>query len=85
MHKHQISLSWSDTRKGFFTLENKVLVETVNICETGHPLVAYSSLALPCRMYAIINVQEDLKENSTECTYEVKPNSFLMNQLQEIW
>ena len=29
MCKHQIGLSWSDTRKGLLTLEN-----TVNICET---------------------------------------------------
>ena len=35
MHKYQIGLSWLGTRKGLLTLENKVLAETVNICETG--------------------------------------------------
>ena len=33
MQKHEIRLGWSDTGKGLLTLEDKVLVETVNVCE----------------------------------------------------
>ena len=80
MCKHQIGLTWSDTGKGLLTLENKVLVETVNICETGPQLITYSSLTLPPRTLTVINVHVDLKVNSTEHTYEVKLNSFLMDQ-----
>ena len=49
MGKHQIVLGWSDTRKGLLTLEDKVLVETVDVCEIGHQLMACSSLTLPHR------------------------------------
>ena len=42
--------------------------------------MAYSSLILHSRMLVVINVYVDLKGNSTEHTYEVKPNSLLMNQ-----
>ena len=80
MCKHQIGLHWSDTRKGHLTLENKVLVETVNICETGPHLMTYSSLTLPPMTLAVISIHVDLKENSTQYTYKVKPNSFLMDQ-----
>ena len=80
MHKHEIRLSWLDTRKGFLSLEDKVLVVTVDICETGPQLMTYSSLRLPARKLAVINIHADLKENSTEHTYEVKPNSLLMHQ-----
>ena len=34
--------------------------------------MTYSSLTLPPRMLAVINVYMDLKRNSTEHTYEVK-------------
>ena len=71
MWKHQIGLRWLDTGKGLFTLEDKVL-QTVDICETGPQLLTYSSLNLPPRMLAVINVYVDLKGNSTEQTYEVK-------------
>ena len=79
MHKHYIGFSWSDTGKGLLTLENKVLVETINICETSAQLMSYSSFTPPARML-VISVHVDLKENSTEHTYKVKPNSFLMDQ-----
>ena len=42
--------------------------------------MAYSSLTLPPRTLAVINVHVDLKGNSTEYTYEVKPHSLLMDQ-----
>ena len=42
--------------------------------------MTYSSLTLPPRMLVAINVHVNLKGNSTEHTYEVKPNSFLMDQ-----
>ena len=35
MQKHQIGLIWSVTRKGLLTLEDKMLVETINICDIG--------------------------------------------------
>ena len=35
MYQHKIRLSWSDTEKGLRPLEDEVLVETVDICETG--------------------------------------------------
>ena len=76
MCKHHIGLSWSGTGKGILTLENKALVESVNICETGPQLMTYSSLILPPRMLAVVSVHVDLKENSTKHTYEVKPNGF---------
>ena len=80
MCKHHIGLCWSDTRKGFITLEHQMLVETVNTCETDPQLMTYSSLILPPRMLAVVGVHVDLKENFTEHTYKVKPNSFLMDQ-----
>ena len=80
MQKHQIKLGWSDTRKGVFTLEDKMLVETINVCEIGPQLMTCSSLILPPRTLAVINVHVDLKGNFTEHTYEVKPNSLLMDQ-----
>ena len=80
MHKHQTRLSWSNARKRLLTLENKVLAEAVNICETGPQLMTYSSLPLPSRMLAVINIHVDLKETSTEHTYEVKQNSLLVDQ-----
>ena len=80
MQKHQIGLSWLDTGKEQLTLEDKVLVEKVDVCEIGPQLMTYSSLPLPPRMLAVINVHVDLKGNSTEYTYEVKPNSLLMDQ-----
>ena len=80
MHKHQIWLSWSNTGKGLLTLENKLLAETISICETGHQLMTYSRLPLLPRILAVINNHVGLKENSTEHTYEVKPNSFLVDQ-----
>ena len=61
-------LSWSDTGKGLLTLRNKVLVETVSICETEHQLMTYSSLTLPPRTLAVISIHADLIENSTEHT-----------------
>ena len=78
MGKHHIGLSWSDTRKGHLTLKDKVLVGTVNICETGPQLMTHSNLTLPPRGLAVLGVHVDLKENSTEHTYKFKPNSFLM-------
>ena len=57
-----------------------MLVETVDICEIHHQLMTYSSLISPPRMLAVINVHVDLKGNSTQHTYEVKPNSLLMDQ-----
>ena len=56
MCKDQIGLSWSDTGKGLLTLENKVLVQTINICETGPQLMTYSSLTIPPRTLVVINV-----------------------------
>ena len=44
-------LDWSDTGKGIFTYENKMLIETVDICETGPQVLAYSSLTLPPSSY----------------------------------
>ena len=79
MCKHQTGLSWLDTRKGLLTSESKALVENVNICETGPQLMTLSSLTLLPRALAVINVHVDLKENSTEHIYEVKPYSFLMD------
>ena len=81
MHKHQIGLSWSDTGKGLLTLENRVLIETFNICETGPQLMIYSSLILLHRMLTVINAHVDLKGNSTEHTYEGKLNILLINTL----
>ena len=80
MQKHQIRLSWLDTTKGLLTLEDKVLVETIDICEIGPQLMTYSSLTLPPRTLAVINVHVDLKVNSTEHNYEVKPSSLLVDQ-----
>ena len=77
MCKHQIKLSWSDTRKGLLTLENKVLIETINIYEKGPQLMTSSSLTLPPMTLAVIDVYIDLKGNSTEHIYDVKPNGFL--------
>ena len=82
--KHQIGLCCSDTRKGFLTLENKVLIETVNICETGPQLMTYSSLNLPPRTLAVINVYAGLKGNSAEQAYKVKPNCLLMDQYPNV-
>ena len=42
--------------------------------------MTYSSITLPPRMLTVINVYVDLKGNSTELTYEVKPNSLLIDQ-----
>ena len=42
--------------------------------------MTYSSLTLPPRTLAVINVHVDVKGKSTEHTYEVKPNSLLMVQ-----
>ena len=42
--------------------------------------MSYSSLTLSPRTLAVINICVDLKGNSTEHTYEVKPNSLLMDQ-----
>ena len=61
MCKHHIGLSWSDTRKGLLTLEDKVLVETVNIYETGPQLMIYSSLILSPMTLAIVSLHVDLK------------------------
>ena len=68
MQKHQIWLGWLDTRKGLLTLEDNVLVETLDIREIGSQLVTYSSLTLSARMLAVINVHVDLKGDSTEHT-----------------
>ena len=43
MQKYQTGLSWLDTRKGLLTLEDKVLVESVDICEIGPKHMTYSS------------------------------------------
>ena len=67
-------------QKGLLTLEDKVLVETVNVCEIGPHLMTYSSLTLPPKMLAVINIYVDLKGNCTEHTYELKPSSLLINQ-----
>ena len=77
MHKHKIGLSWSDTTKRCLTLEIKVLVENVSICKTVPQNMTSSSLTLPPRTLAELSIHVDLKENSTEHTYEVEPNSFL--------
>ena len=61
MCKHQIGLSWSDTGKGLLTLEYKILVETVNSCDTGTQLMTYSSLTLPPRVLSVINGHVGLK------------------------
>ena len=39
-----------------------------------------SSLILPHRTLVVVSVHVDSKENSTEHTYEVNPNGFLMDQ-----
>ena len=79
MHKHQIALTWSNTGKGLLTLKNKLLVETLDICKMGPQLMTCSNLPLPPRTLAVINVHVDLKVNSAEHTYDVKPNSLLMD------
>ena len=83
MQKHQIGLGWLDTRKGLLTLGDIVLIETKDVCEIGPQLRTYSCLTLPPRMLAVINVLVDLKGNSAEHTYEVKPVFSLINTL--IW
>ena len=80
MCKHHIGLSWSETRKRLLTLENKVLADAINICEMGSQLMTCSNIILPPRMLAIVSFYMDLKENSTEHTYKVRPNGFLMDQ-----
>ena len=80
MRKHQIGLSWSDMGKGLLTLEDKMLVETVDICEMKPQLLAYSSLTVPPRILAVIDVHVYLKGNSMEHTSKVKPNGLLMDQ-----
>ena len=84
MCKHQVRLSWSDTRKRPLTLENEVLVETINICETAPQVMTYFSLTLPPRTLAVINVYVYLKGNSTEYTYKVNPNNLLMDKYPNI-
>ena len=80
MQRYQIRLSWSDTGKGLLTLEDKILVETVGICDIGPQLVIYPSPTLAPRMLTTINIHVDFKGSSAEHTYEVRPNSLLMNQ-----
>ena len=80
MHKHQIGVTWSDIGKGLLTLKNKVLEETLDVCEMGPQLMTCSNLTLLPRTLAVINVHVDLKVNSVEHNYEVKPNSLLMDQ-----
>ena len=60
-------------------MKNKVLVETLDICEMGPQLVACFNLILLPITLAVINVHIDLKVNSAEHTYEGKPNSLLMD------
>ena len=80
MCKHQIWLTCSDIGKGLLTLKNNVLVEILHICEMGPQLMICCNLTLPPRTLAKINVHVDLKVHSAEHTYEVKPNSLLMDQ-----
>ena len=42
--------------------------------------MTYTNLILPPRMLVVLSVYKSLKENSSEHTYEVKPNKFLMDQ-----
>ena len=42
--------------------------------------MTYYSITFLSRMLTVINVHVDLKGDSTECTYEVKPYSLLMVQ-----
>ena len=42
--------------------------------------MTYSSLTLPPMVLAVLNVHVYLKKNSTEHIYDVKLNSFLMDQ-----
>ena len=84
MQKHQMGLVWLDTGKGLLTLEDKVLVETVNVCEIGPQLMTYSSLALPPRTLSVINVHVDLKGNSTDT--HMKSNQTVCSLINaEIW
>ena len=79
MHKHRIGLTWSDIGKALLTLKNKVLVEPLDICETSPQPMTCSNPFLSSRTLAVINVHVDLKVNSAEDTYEVKPKSLLMD------
>ena len=47
MCKHQIGLTWSVIGKRLLSLENKVLVETLDTCEMGPQLITCSNLPLP--------------------------------------
>ena len=80
MQKHQIGLSWSDMEKGLLTLEDKVLVETIDICEIGPQLIAYSSLTLPPRMLVVNNVHVDLKEILQNIPTKLNQTSLLLGQ-----
>ena len=80
MHNHQIWLNWSDIKKGFLTLKNKVLVETLDICEKGPQPMTCSNLTLPTRTFEVIDIHVDLKVNSPKHTYEVMTNSLLMDR-----
>ena len=80
MCKHQIRLTLPDIGQGLLTLENKVLVETLDICEMGPQLMTCSNLTLLSRTLAVVNVYVELKVNSVEHTHEVKPNSLLKDQ-----
>ena len=42
MQKYQIGLGCSDIRKGLLTIEDKMLVETINVFEIGSQLMTYS-------------------------------------------
>ena len=42
--------------------------------------MTYSNLTLPPRMLASVSIYIYLKKNTSEHTYKVKPNSFLMDQ-----
>ena len=63
-------------------LKNKVLVETSDIYEMGPQIMTCSNLTLLPKTLEVINVYIDLKVNSAENSYEVKPNSFLLDQYQ---
>ena len=76
-NSHKINLVRHQKRTSYFG--NQSVSRNCKHLWDGLQLMTYSSLTLPPRILAVVSVHVDLKENSTEHTYEVKPNSFLMH------
>lgn len=84
LRKHRIGTGWTNTGKFKLHDEKEIIVESIETCMKGPQIYLPTSLTIPARTLAVLNVKIDLQEEHEGKIYEVKPNLLLEEEFPEL-